>query len=247
MSVEPVAVDFHVGRDEGWICGRLVATRGASGRWPRRRGVARIRPSGWVLKALCSIRGDSATVCLSRDATRGSFIWLGGARCALMVAWKRQARRRGSRRRWHHSVRGSGIGLAHRSAERLSTRLWRPPSRARRLARKLPPKYHYVKMVEMFTPHRIAILKTTPRTVFTMTLELNCAHTGANSQNPGVPCGKEVSALNPPSGGPAESINKSKNLSIPFVQKFVQPIRCDRARARLRPAAAGFRRREPSV
>ena len=47
---------------------------------------------------------------------------------------------------------------------------------------------------------------------------------------------------NPPSGGPAESINKSthlcKNLSIPFVQ----PIRCDRARARLRPAAAGFRR-----
>ena len=43
---------------------------------------------------------------------------------------------------------------------------------------------------------------------------------------------------NPPSGGPAESINKSKN----FVQKFVQPIRCDRARARLRPAAAGFRR-----
>ena len=138
MSVEPVAVDDHVG-DEGWICGRLVATRRARGRWPRRRGVARIRPSGWVLKALCSIRGESATVCLARDATRGSFVGFGGARCALMVARKRQTRRRESRRRWHHSVGGSGIGLAHRSAERLSTRLWRPPSRARRLARKLPP------------------------------------------------------------------------------------------------------------
>ena len=140
MSIEPVAVGVHDG-DEGWICRRLVATREASGRWPRRRGVARSRPSGWVLKALCSIRVDGATVCLSRDATRGSFIWLGSARCALMVAWERQARRRGSRRRWHHSVRGSGIRLAHCSAERLSTRLWRPPSRARRLARKLPPIY----------------------------------------------------------------------------------------------------------